>query len=113
MAGLTRLRLGHSLTGPRRGWQPTGGRGSRQGGIGRRVWWGIGLWGGGVAAAWIALASWEIAANEWFNFLPILLCGLFYALVVVRSLSSTHARRPSGRLRWIKPLAARTGLNVM
>ncbi len=101
------------LCGTRRGWQPTGGRGSRQGGIGRRVWWGIGLWGGGVAAAWIGLASWEIAANEWFNFLPILLCGLFYALVVVRSLTSTHARRPSGRLRRIKPVAARTGLNVM
>ena len=51
------LALADILLGTRRGWQPTGGRESSQGGIGRRVWWGIGLWGGGVAAAWIALAS--------------------------------------------------------
>ena len=107
--------LGTFSVGPAEAGSATGGRGSRQGGhrpprlVGHRA---LGRWRRrGRGSRWPPGRS---PRTRWFE-LPARSssAALFYALVVVRSLTSTHARRPSGRLRWIKPVAARTGLNVM
>jgi cellulose synthase (UDP-forming) len=70
-------------------WSPTGkeGTSSRSDVLRFRAFrLGVVLWGGSTAMAWIGGAVWSLRDHRLVDFIPIILLGLFYGLVVVRVL---------------------------
>jgi cellulose synthase (UDP-forming) len=61
-------------------WQPTRGPGSASG----RFWWGVTLWNGTLALAWLGLAVWRIEQTGSIRFGVVALFGLVNALIVSR-----------------------------
>lgn len=61
-------------------WQPTRGPGSASG----RFWWGVTLWNGPLALAWLGLAVWRIEQTGSIRFGVVAVFGLVNALIVSR-----------------------------
>lgn len=61
-------------------WQPS--RGPKD--ATRRFWWGVTVWNGGLAAAWLVLAAWRILQTGSPRFGIVAAFGLLNALVVGR-----------------------------
>jgi cellulose synthase (UDP-forming) len=61
-------------------WQPTRGPGSASG----RFWWGVTLWNGTLALAWLGLAVWRIEQTGSIRFGVVAVFGLVNALIVSR-----------------------------
>jgi cellulose synthase (UDP-forming) len=61
-------------------WQPTRGPGSASG----RFWWGVTLWNGALALAWLGLAVWRIEQTGSTRFGVVAVFGLVNALIVSR-----------------------------
>jgi cellulose synthase (UDP-forming) len=61
-------------------WQPTRGPGDAT----RRFWWGVTLWNGTTAVAWLALAAWRIAQTGSSRFAAVAAFGVVNALIVGR-----------------------------
>ena len=61
-------------------WQPTRGPGSASG----RFWWGVTLWNGTLAIAWLGLAVWRIEQTGSIRFGVVAVFGLVNALIVSR-----------------------------
>lgn len=62
------------------GWQPTGSKVSPL----RRLWWGVRLWNGGTAVAWLVLAGLRIYQTGTFRFAVLGGFGLVQAAIVLR-----------------------------
>jgi cellulose synthase (UDP-forming) len=61
-------------------WQPTRGPGDAT----RRFWWGVTLWNGTLALAWISLAGWRIEQTHSIRFCIVAVFGVLNAFVVGR-----------------------------
>ena len=61
-------------------WQPTRGPGDAI----RRFWWGVTLWNGTLAAAWLGLAAWRIEQTGSLRFGVVAAFGVLNALIVGR-----------------------------
>jgi len=61
-------------------WQPTRGPGDAT----RRFWWGVTLWNGTVALAWLGLAAWRIEQTGSLRFAAVAAFGVVNALIVGR-----------------------------
>jgi len=83
--------LADILRGKRQGWQTTGARGRRRT---RRMWIGIGVWGGATAAAWLGLALYRMLTLRAVDFVFLLGVGLIYAATCV--VMPLLSRRRSG-----------------
>jgi cellulose synthase (UDP-forming) len=64
------------------GWQPSGGKVSPL----KRLWWGIRIWNGSMALAWIGLAAWRIHETGSDRFMLLGAFGTIYAAVLLRVL---------------------------
>lgn len=64
------------------GWQPSGGKVSPL----KRLWWGIRIWNGGMALAWLVLAGWRIHQTSSARFAVLGVFGAVYAAIVLRVL---------------------------
>jgi cellulose synthase (UDP-forming) len=80
------------LRGKPMGWQATGSQAAARDRT-RRLRWGLYLWGGGSAAAWVGLAFWRLATMHPANFALLFGSGLFYAAVVARCLIQPRTTR--------------------
>jgi cellulose synthase (UDP-forming) len=61
-------------------WQPTRGPGDTA----RRFWWGVTLWNGTLALAWLGLAAWRIEQTGSLRFAVVAAFGFLNALIVGR-----------------------------
>ena len=61
-------------------WQPTRGPGDAI----RRFWWGVTLWNGTLAAAWLGLAAWRIEQTGSLRFGVVAAFGVLNAIIVGR-----------------------------
>jgi cellulose synthase (UDP-forming) len=61
-------------------WQPTRGPGDAT----RRFWWGVTLWNGSLALAWLGLAAWRIEQSGSLRFGVVAAFGVLNALIVGR-----------------------------
>jgi cellulose synthase (UDP-forming) len=61
-------------------WQPTRGPGDAT----RRFWWGVTLWNGTLALAWLGLAGWRIVQTGSLRFGVVAAFGVLNALIVGR-----------------------------
>jgi cellulose synthase (UDP-forming) len=61
-------------------WQPTRGPGDAT----RRFWYGVTLWNGTIAIAWLALAAWRIAQTGSLRFAAVAAFGIVNAFIVGR-----------------------------
>ena len=61
-------------------WQPTRGPGDAT----RRFWWGIALWNGPLAVAWLGLAAWRIGQTGSLRFAAVAALGVLNAIIVGR-----------------------------
>ena len=61
-------------------WQPTRGPADAT----RRFWWGVTMWNGTLAFAWVALAAWRIAQTGSFRFAAVATFGVMNAFIVGR-----------------------------
>jgi hypothetical protein len=61
-------------------WQPTRGPGDAT----RRFWWGVTLWNGSIAFAWLALAAWRIQQTGSWRFAAVAAFGVVNAFIVGR-----------------------------
>lgn len=61
-------------------WQPTRGPGDAT----RRFWWGVTVWNGGLALAWLSLAGWRIDQTGSVRFVVVAAFGVVNALIVGR-----------------------------
>ena len=61
-------------------WQPSRGPGDAS----RRFWWGVTLWNGPLAVAWLSLATWRIEQTGSLRFGVVAAFGLVNALIVGR-----------------------------
>jgi cellulose synthase (UDP-forming) len=64
------------------GWQPSGGKVSPL----NRLWWGIRLWNGAMAIAWVGLAAWRIHQTGSVRFALLGTFGVIYMAVLARVL---------------------------
>ena len=80
------------LRGKPMGWQATGSQAAARDRT-RRLRWGLYVWGGGSAAAWVGLAFWRLATMHPANFALLFGSGLFYAAVVTRCLIQPRTTR--------------------
>ena len=61
-------------------WQPSRGPGDAT----RRFWWGVTVWNGTLALAWLGLAAWRIEQTESLRFIVVAVFGVLNALIVGR-----------------------------
>jgi cellulose synthase (UDP-forming) len=61
-------------------WQPSRGPGDAT----RRFWWGVTLWNGTIALAWLALAAWRIEQTGSWRFTAVAAFGVVNAVIVGR-----------------------------
>jgi cellulose synthase (UDP-forming) len=61
-------------------WQPTRGPASAT----RRFWWGVTMWNGTLAVAWLGLAAWRIEQTDSVRFGVVAVFGVLNALIVGR-----------------------------
>jgi cellulose synthase (UDP-forming) len=61
-------------------WQPSRGPGDAT----RRFWWGVTLWNGTIALAWLALAAWRIEQTGSWRFTVVAAFGVVNAVIVGR-----------------------------
>jgi cellulose synthase (UDP-forming) len=61
-------------------WQPTRGPADAT----RRFWWGVTVWNGTLAFAWVALAAWRIAQTGSYRFDAVAAFGVMNAFIVGR-----------------------------
>jgi Glycosyl transferase family 2 len=83
-----------TLRGRQMAWKPTGSSTARSSAA-RRFWFGVTLWGGGTALAWVGLAIWRMMTMHPPDFALILAGGLFYALTVGRILVQPRGGQPA------------------
>jgi cellulose synthase (UDP-forming) len=69
----------------RMGWQPTGSKDAKKNKT-RRFWLGLSLYSGGCSVVWVGVAVYRLFTGYPPDFALVLSSGLFYALVVARSL---------------------------
>jgi hypothetical protein len=61
-------------------WQPSRGPGDAT----RRFWWGVTLWNGTIALAWLGLAAWRIEQTGSWRFTAVAAFGVVNAVIVGR-----------------------------
>ncbi|MDR3032426.1 MAG: glycosyltransferase [Kitasatospora sp.] len=76
----------------RMAWQPTGSSTAKKNRT-RRLWIGLWVWGGGTALAWVGIAVWRILTGYPPDYALVLASGLFYALVVGRTLLQPRSEK--------------------